>query len=313
MPVRRLIAAVALSLILPQFAPAEPVTQLVIFGDSLSDAGNVSTATGGAFPPAPYAPGRFSNGPVWAEQFATRLGVPAPTPSLQGGLDYAYGFAQTGMGTTASTTVPGLSVPNIGTQVSSFLSNHTPTAGQLFVLWGGANDFFHNQTNPAVPAQNIADSVSALAKAGATNFLVLNLPALGEVPYASQFSNSQRQAANALTAAFNQDLQNDLKTTAAANPGITIHTVDIASLFSEVQASPSSFGLTNAKDSALFTGHGTSSGGYLFWDSVHPTTQGHGLIADAAVHAVPEPGALTLLGVGLAALALRRCPVRRAP
>lgn len=38
-------------------------SQLVFFGDSLSDNGNVFTATGGLYRPG----GRFSNGPVAAE------------------------------------------------------------------------------------------------------------------------------------------------------------------------------------------------------------------------------------------------------
>jgi phospholipase/lecithinase/hemolysin len=36
---------------------------LYVFGDSLSDTGNVYAATQNQFPPLPYAPGRFTNGP----------------------------------------------------------------------------------------------------------------------------------------------------------------------------------------------------------------------------------------------------------
>ena len=39
---------------------------LHFFGDSLSEAGNFSVATGGALPPAPlYFNGRFSDGAIW--------------------------------------------------------------------------------------------------------------------------------------------------------------------------------------------------------------------------------------------------------
>src|SRR5437660_8377950 len=64
---------------------ADPITQMVVFGDSLSDVGNVYAATGS--PPAPYYPGRYSNGPIWVERLAANLGLPAPTPSLLGGND----------------------------------------------------------------------------------------------------------------------------------------------------------------------------------------------------------------------------------
>ena len=59
-------------------AQASMYSDLVFFGDSLSDTGNVlSLSTAFApppFPSFPAAPGRFSNGPVWAEYLAQGLG-----------------------------------------------------------------------------------------------------------------------------------------------------------------------------------------------------------------------------------------------
>ena len=51
-------------------AQASAYSSLVVFGDSLSDTGNVYAATGGVIPGAPYASGRFSNGPIWLDTFA---------------------------------------------------------------------------------------------------------------------------------------------------------------------------------------------------------------------------------------------------
>jgi len=48
-------------------ATAQDYDRLVVFGDSLSDNGNLFLATGGAQPPAPYYQGRFSSGPVFTE------------------------------------------------------------------------------------------------------------------------------------------------------------------------------------------------------------------------------------------------------
>jgi phospholipase/lecithinase/hemolysin len=303
MTFRRLGCALALTLLLPRVGSADimtPVTGLVVFGDSLSDTGNVSAATNGAFPPAPYSNGRFSNGPIWVEQFAKDLGLPAPTPSAKGGTDYAYGFAQTGTGLSA-TSVPGLSVPNMGMQVSTYLANNTPTAGQLFVLWGGANDFFNNQTNPAVPASNITTEIQNLAQAGAKNFLVLNMPELGQTPFGATLTPAQQQGLNALSDAYNSALKSDLTLLGAANPNLTIGLADVSGLLQNIQANPSAYGFTNATDAALLTGHATDPG-YLFWDSVHPTTQADAFIAATAVQALPEPASLTL--TSLAALGL---------
>jgi phospholipase/lecithinase/hemolysin len=306
----RLACALALLALAGGFGRAEPITQIVVFGDSLSDTGNTYTATGGHVPPSPpYAGGRFTSGPNWVQQFAARLGVPSPAPSLQGGTDYAYGYAQTGIG-SSPTPVPGVSVPNLYTQVASFLAGHSPAAGQLFAVWAGANDFFTGHADPAVSAANVAAALQPLARTGATNFLVLNLPALGDTPFGSTLPSAQRQALNALTAAFNSDLSGDLRQLQADAPGITIHTVDTATLLQQVQARPSAYGFTNVTNAALLTGH-AGDPGYLFWDSVHPTTQGHALIAAAAVQAVPEPAALTLLSLGLAGAALGRRRPRR--
>src|SRR5271157_3037833 len=94
---------------------AGDITGIVAFGDSLSDVGNVYLATGGMNPSPPnppnlypggppnpggsYDPGHFSNGPIWLEYLAHSLGVAAPTPSLKGGTDYAWGGAENGNGT----------------------------------------------------------------------------------------------------------------------------------------------------------------------------------------------------------------------
>ena len=53
-----------------------------VFGDSLSDVGNLYLATGGGAGSPPYANGQFSNGPVWVQDLATKFGLPALRPSL---------------------------------------------------------------------------------------------------------------------------------------------------------------------------------------------------------------------------------------
>src|SRR4051794_146985 len=75
-----------------RLAPAGLFGKVVVFGDSLSDVGNVSAATGGAVPASPpYFHGRFSNGPVYAETLAEYVGAAplAPAFAVPGGTDYA--------------------------------------------------------------------------------------------------------------------------------------------------------------------------------------------------------------------------------
>ena len=50
-------------------ALAQQFDRAVVFGDSLSDNGNIAAANGGVVPNyLPLLLQRFSNGPVWAEQ-----------------------------------------------------------------------------------------------------------------------------------------------------------------------------------------------------------------------------------------------------
>ena len=76
---------------------------VVVFGDSLSDTGNLFAATGGTNPIPPYFNGRFSNGPVWVETLAASLGLPV-NPSLLGGTNYAFAGAVTGLTSCAQVT-----------------------------------------------------------------------------------------------------------------------------------------------------------------------------------------------------------------
>src|SRR5688572_31122071 len=80
MSIRRLLSV----LLVTAGASATPYTALHFFGDSLTDTGNVKKATSTLnnytfglipkHPTAPYEAGRFTNGPVWAEHVAARLG-----------------------------------------------------------------------------------------------------------------------------------------------------------------------------------------------------------------------------------------------
>lgn len=293
-------------------------SEIIVFGDSLSDVGNAYAATGGKVPPAPYYAGRFSNGPLWVEKLAYGLAAPRVTPSSQGGTDYAYAGAATGatpLGTQLGTptgyspfmTSDGkfiANVPSLPSQVASYIASlkgGMPSAGALAIVWAGANDFFDGQRDPTIPAKNIAAAVSTLIGAGLKDFLIPNLPDLSKTPFGLSSSPAMQQGLQALSVGFNNALNGYLGPLTSA-AGVNIHTLDTFGLFQKIQTNPAWFHLSNVTQEGILTGI-PSAPGYLFWDDVHPTAAGHEILASQAYAAVtPEPGSLTLLIIGLLAL-----------
>ena len=331
----------ALLVITPElFAQSAPVfSQVVVFGDSLSDDGNVRHIMedqyfigypGGDFN---YSDGRFTDSSdtdpnsgtyagTWHEQLAgTFLGLPAATNSLDGGTDYAFGGATTASGTSDRTVISNpfpfgggdftLTVDNLGKQVDDYLASGTPDAAALYIVWGGGNDLFDDDSSAHVTetAANVEALVEQLARAGARSILVPNVPPLGLVPlYKGDAATAT--ALNAASAQYRSEFDTDLDAAIATLAGegitITLYRFDIYGLYYRLAANPEDYGFTNISDSA----QGQSAvdpDEYLFWDDIHPTTAGHYQIAAAAFSildgtALPPAQALNLstrLSVGI--------------
>lgn len=83
---------------------------IYVFGDSFSDEGNIFKYTGGSIPPSPpYFQGHFSNGLVWVEYLANKLGTTST--------NFAYGGFSTGIGNAVA---PELPLPGLLTQTKLF-------------------------------------------------------------------------------------------------------------------------------------------------------------------------------------------------
>lgn len=283
----------------PQAASASPFSKIYSFGDSLSDAGNIYTLSLHTVPAAPYVGGRFTNGPVWVQDLAVQLGLPAPTPSALGGTDFAYGGAETG----ADPLHP-LNPADLPSQLAQFTASRAaPAPNALYTVSIGANDVFDAiAAYPANPSGAIADItqavgneisfISALAAAGARNLAVLNVPDLGKTPSETARGPGVAQVASSLSALYDAQLSTSLKKLATADH-LNLHLVDTFSLLDQGIANPAAFGLTNVTQ-PVWTGNftnpasgtvvvkGAAQNGYLFFDGIHPTATGHQLLAAAA-------------------------------
>jgi outer membrane lipase/esterase len=294
----------------PHAAAAQSFANLTFFGDSFTDTGNGDILANlfgvpDPTPSPPYAPGRASNGPVWAEYFATVLGRPLDAaPSLAGGRNFAVGTARTGA--TGALGLP-IGMLSQGAQYAS--SGLTTSASGLYVLFGGSLDIFdaallatQTERDAAVgaAANNVALLASQLYGLGARQFLVPSIANVGLSPRG--LASGQTATLTALTAEFNGLLGQRVAGLQGTLAGSTFYGLDLDALFTRVRADAASggttYGLTNATVPCFL---GPSCATSVFADDLHPTTAAHALIASAAVDAVtgvvPEPATLRVASV----------------
>src|SRR5437667_2846352 len=262
------------------------------FGDSLTDTGNN---------PAPdtiYYQGRYSNGPLWIEYLSTQLGLaynPANNHALSGG-ETSDALAQ-----VRQFTAPANS------------------SRSLFVVWAGGNDFIHNFSKGvddtfwnnliAQSVANLSNAVSVLYADGARAIVVPNQVDLSRIPLVVdsglRFLPQLQVYLRGKVEQFNGSLGAALAAIGQAHPDLQLITPNVYARFNDLLANLISNGFTKADPDALtdtqltdksFTGPGKD---YVFWDSIHPTTKAHKLIAQWFYQELPPPPSLAKLDIGV--------------
>jgi len=266
---------------------------MVVFGDSLTDTGNVYASRGYPKPPC-YYEGRYSDGPVWIEYFAQNLGLPFPEASVLGGFNYAYGGARTGYGIsddiccTIECCTYGGDGGGLysGNQTLLYLAEHTPNSKTLVVIWIGANDI-SSEYPTATSASNIIQMMTMLINAGAKYFLVLNMPDLGIAPL--YHGTIYQGLATGAAIALNTAIDTALNTLTANFTGVTIYRSDLFALSSNLSfieargvedISGYSISLSNPTNESSPIIVSSNASINAWWDTEHPTTKLHKAIAD---------------------------------
>ena len=280
----------AIFLAMPGAAMAS-FSNMYVFGDSLSDSGNLYAWTdsdnpvtrGTPIPVVPfYSAGRFQNGPSYAELLWEQMiqnGHLAQsgklTPSLLGGTNYAVGGARSRYhnfdlelgGLPPAADPSAFRAFSLLGQLESYQARVGGAAADgnaLYVVWGGSNDVQDVLTVAGTPGLGPVAAQARLNQAVAdVADVIVSLVALGArevlVPTVPDFAvvpavRSKGDPAIAAGTAYSEQFNLALEAALAglgATPGLHIVRYDTFGVTKEMFANPGGFGLTEVDNPCL--------------------------------------------------------------
>ena len=272
-------------------------SQIYIFGDSLSDTGNLGSINGGI--PAPYFNNRISNGPVAVETLAAKLGFNA-NASLhiigpQIGTNYAV----------AGANAFGNSIIDLPAQISGFQANNgfIAPADALYVMFIGGNDVRDARNTIDIDdallqirnaSTQVKDAIETLTLSGARHFLLVNSPSIAVIPETQLIADALNDKKVIKRAKrYSKRYRKQLKKIADLlqdQYDIEITYFDLYRFFNKVLHKAKKYGFTNTTDACFstvtFTFHpdcnfGLNADQFAFWDEIHPTARLHEIVGEA--------------------------------
>jgi len=295
----------ALILCFSTLLSAATLNKVVVFGDSLSDNGNLYEYMKHQLPQSPpYYEGRFTNGPVWIELLVASYFPKAVNDHL---LDYAYA----GAGVVEDDDEP---IFTLHSELDSFFLAHKNKADEnyLYVLWIGSNNYLAVPDNVEQSVHDvnvgIKKSLQRLVDKGAKHILVVNLPDLGRTPAAREFDAADQLSK--LSSRHNVVLAENFELLKAANPSVQWLYLDVETSLNEMLTNPSQYGFTNVVDTCYESSTDELSSqsvlkiastvrtnlrksacdGFLFFDIVHPSTLAHKVMAEKTRELLEQSG-----------------------
>lgn len=300
-----------------QAAQAQQFSNVISFGDSLTDAGNASRSD---LNPATFDGNSFTtNGDLVHAQLIAQYYGYNQTESVIGGYNYAFG----GSCAQAAGACVAPAFPRLNQQIALYLGGGAADPNALYTVWSGANDIFGAigggvwATSPAIiggstaVATAVLTNVTTLQNAGANYIVVYNLPDLARTPQFNTAPVAQQGAFNLATVSYNAALSAGLE----GRDGIIA--INTFALVNEAIANPGYFGFSNVTGIACgpglpgavssvacgavgsgnpFTYAAGTNLSFLFADGVHPTGAAHQLLANVVTATIAAPGQVSLAG-----------------
>lgn len=272
-------------------------SNIFIFGDSMSDTGNLASVTGD-FPPV-YYNNRVTNGPVAVEILGKNLELPTNASlhfiNRNAGTNYAVASAKAGENGPF----------DLNAQVNAFLMANEFSAPEdaLYIVFIGGNDVrsardIENRHLVKAAMKNAADNIknniNRLITSGARFFLVMNSIDMGRIPEALQKNSPSKNSklskrTTKITRKFNRFLKKNLRKI-ENEFDVEIAEFNSFRFLRRVIAKADSFGFSNTREPCFFystlTFHpdcnfGKNSDAFLFFDEKHTSARGNILIGNA--------------------------------
>ncbi len=277
-------------------------SRMYVFGDSLSDTGNLASVLGDF--PLPYYMNRVSNGPVAVETLGSRLNLSAQ-PSL-----HLIGVATGANYAVAGASAYGYEAIDLDTQIISFQVNHGYTAPEdaLYVIFIGGNDvrsvrdfadIDEARKQIDLSVDRVFSAIETLSSAGAETFLLVNAPDISMIPetnlIAAATGNQQTLKTSRKLSQYYRVSLHRLKTRLDKLQDIDITEFDLLKYFNKLLKNSDQLGFINNSDAcfstALLEFHpdchmGAMANQFIFFDEIHPTARVHQIIGNAFYEAL---------------------------
>lgn len=217
---------------------AQPFKQIVFFGDSLSDNGNLHRLIKLPQSP-PYYLGRFTNGTTWAED----LGKHFYDKYTIGVINYCYGGATTILHNPK--TDPFIAPTTLEAELYSYYAHslRVDKSQVLYVFWIGANDYLYEKADIDTLTDSVVNkmawAMTSLISKGANKFLILNLPDLATTPYAKASQLTDRL--HRISEMHNKKLNDKINQLKTEYPAAQFVALDVYTIFNDLLSNPEKY------------------------------------------------------------------------
>lgn len=272
-------------------------SRMVLFGDSLSDTGNLRKffirlaikSPGNTTPIIPkdslYYQGRFTNGQVWAEHLYQAFNIPK---SLF--INHAHAGAR-----IVKDYYP---VPTLAEQIDYYLSRNTKSDPYaLYIIWIGGNDVLRHAENNSNQNTDLDMVKTALLESqanivklinnGAKHILLPVIPDISHSPEIYHLGQDYMNRVNKITKLYNDNFIKIINNLNLKYPEVNIITFDVYSTIRDIYMNYEKYGFkiiytacnpNDYSNDAYMTCDNPDE--YLFWDQLHPSKKAHEMLFD---------------------------------